>query len=113
MTFPSGALFLRRGVHVDTTISAVVADAIDSLVDHRGVIDVVNLCDIHVVYGTIVIEVIVVPATALIPMAEVSKSIVDSPIETNYRSPVSFVENEAASAPSPIAGSPEKSNFRG
>src|SRR5258708_35146265 len=82
MFLTCGSLFLGRRTHVDPTIAAVVADASQRrVVDHGGVVDVVNLSDVHVVHRTIVIKTSVVPTPAFITAAEVTVAIVDSPIQ--------------------------------
>src|SRR5712691_2448835 len=107
------SLFLGRRTHVDPTVAAVVADASQRrVVNHGGIVDVVNLSDVHVVHRTVVIKTSVVPTPTFITAAEITVAIVDSAIETYNRTPIAFVKDETATAPGPIAGGPEETNFR-
>jgi len=67
-------------------LAAVVAHPVHRVVvDHRGVVNIMNVGDIHVVDGTIVEKVSAVPASAFITMAEVAESIIDPVIESDMR----------------------------
>src|ERR1700676_1501323 len=78
MSFPCGSLFFGPRTLVDPTVAAVVADAGNrGVVDHRRVVNVVNLSDVHVVHRTIVIKVSVVPTPTFITVAEVTVAIAD------------------------------------
>src|ERR1700758_4314604 len=105
---------LRRGTGADSTVAAVVADAVDrcGVVDHCRVVDVVNVGDIHVVHRTVVVELSVLPASALIAVTEISVSVTDAAIKTYLLTPVAVVENISVAAPTPIGRSPEQTGFR-
>ena len=99
-------LLLRSGALVDAAVSAVVADSsLVANIDTR-VVHVVNDGDVHVVDGAIVEKASTVPAPAFITVAEVAVAIVDPAIEAHYRAPEAFVEDESATAPSPVCRSP-------
>src|SRR5271157_5364530 len=96
-------LFFRPWTRADPTIAAVEADtAHRGAVDHRGVVNVVNFSDVHVVHRTVVEKVSVVPTSTLVALA----------IETDVRAPVAIVEDISVAAPTPIGWSPEQTGFR-
>lgn len=98
----------------DPTGTAVVADPVHRrIIDHGGVIGVVNVGDVHVVHRTVVGELSVVPAPALVTLTGVAVAIVDSAIETYVRTPVALIESISAVAPTPITWGPEEADLRG
>jgi hypothetical protein len=106
-------LLLRRGTGADSPVTAVIADAVDcGVVDHGRVIDVVNVGDIHVAHGTVVIKLSALPTSTLITVTEVSVAVTDSAIEAHLLAPITVVEDVSVAAPSPIGWSPEQSRFR-
>ena len=56
---------------------AVVAYPIDVgiVVDHRRVVNVVNYIHVYVIHRAVVIEMVMIPAAALIPSTEISEAI--------------------------------------
>ena len=105
--------FLRPGARVDSALAAVVADPVRVVViDHRGVINVVNVGNVHVVDGSIVEKASPVPTSALVAFAEVAESVIDAAIESDVRAPVAFMENECGAAPTPPARCPQETDFR-
>src|ERR1700680_4735655 len=51
MSLVCGSLFFGRRTLVDPTVTAIVADARDrGVVDHRRVVDIVDLSDVYVVH---------------------------------------------------------------
>lgn len=111
VAFARKGFFFPRGPLANSAIAAVVADAGFVAIDDGRVVDVVNLGDVHVVHGTVVIKVIVIPAAAFIAVAEIAKSITDSAIPPNVRAPVSFMEEKGTVLPAPVAGRPEEADF--
>src|SRR5208337_4264057 len=106
-------LFFRPWTRADPTIAAVEADtAHRGAVDHRGVVDVVNFSDVHVVHRTVVEKVSVVPTSTLVPFAEVSVAVTDPAIETDMWTPVAVVEDVSVASPTPISRGPEQTGFR-
>jgi hypothetical protein len=84
---------LRRSTRRDSTVAAVVADAVHrGVVDHGGVVNVVDVGDIYVVDGTIVEKVAAVPTSAFIAIAEIAESVVDAAVESDMRTPVANVK---------------------
>lgn len=113
MSFASHRLLLRRGTGTDSSVSTVVADAVDrSVVDDRGVIDVVNVGDIHIVHRAVVVELSALPASALVAVTVISIAVTDSAIEADLLAPISVVENKSVAAPTPVRWSPEQTGFR-
>ena len=103
----------RPGTRVDPAVAAVVADPIlCDVVDHGCVVNVVNVDDVHVVDGTVVEEMSVVPAPALVAFAEISEAVINPAIETYVRPPVAFMEKKSVAAPTPITGRPEVADLR-
>src|SRR5258708_14753893 len=98
-------LFLsRRRARIDPTVDTVEAHAIfDTIVDHCRVVHVVDIGHVHIGHGTVVKEVSVVPTSAFETLAEVTKSVIDPAIKTNFRAPETSVPEEYIPAPTPPA----------
>src|ERR1700680_2013798 len=98
-------LFWRLRTSTDPTIAAVVTDPVHRrIVDHRGVVNVVNVGDVHVVHRTVVVKLPVLPTSAFIALTKVSVAVTDPAIEPYTRTPVAIVENVSVAAPPPIGG---------
>src|SRR5208283_4057373 len=67
---------------------------------------------VYVVHRAVIVKAVVVPAPALIALAEVTVAIVDSAIEAHSRAPVACMEDKSSSAPPPPAWSPEITGHR-
>src|SRR6202035_5244845 len=63
---------------------------------------------VHVHHGGVVGEVAALPTSALKALAAIAKAVVHAAVEADVRSPVAGVEEEGATAPAPVAGSPEQ-----
>src|SRR5690348_5684078 len=111
VAFARKGFFFPRRALANTAIAAVVADAGFVAIDDGRVVDVVNLGDVHVVHGTVVIKVVVIPAATFIPVAEIAKSITDSAVPPNVWAPISFMEEIGTVLPAPVAGRPEEADF--
>ncbi len=106
-------LFFRPWTHTDSAIAAVVANPVHrGAVDHRGVVNVVNDCDVHVVYRTVVEKVSVVPTSTFVTFAVVTVAVTDPTIESDVRTPVAIIEDISVAAPTPVGWSPQKTDFR-
>src|SRR5579864_2359822 len=106
-------LLFRPRTGVNPTIAAVIADAVHrSVVDHRGVVNVVDVGDVHVVHRTVVVKLSVLPTPTFIALAKISVAVIDPAIETYLRTPVAVVEDISVAAPTPIGWSPEQARFR-
>src|SRR5208282_4940418 len=106
-----GGFFLSIGTSVDAAIATIETDAGDGGLIDPCVVDVVNYIDVHVQDRAVIEKVSVVPAPAFETMAKVTESIVDPAVETYLRAPIAVIENIAAVSPTPIAWSPEKTDF--
>ena len=103
---------LRRWAPVDPPVAAVVADAVHGVVDHRCVVNVVNLGDVDVGHRAVIKEPSVVPTSTFEALAEVTEAVINPAVETYLRTPVALMEEKSVAFPSPIARGPEKANFR-
>src|ERR1700722_7655437 len=113
MSLTCGSFFLARGTFVYSTVAPVEAGAINSSVDHRSVVDIVNLRDIHIIHCAVVEKVSVVPTSAFIPVTKVSESVADAAVESYFRPPIALMEEIAVFFKCPIPWGPEKTNLRG
>src|SRR5580704_12732424 len=77
----SSSLLLRRGARISPPATAVVADAVTTVL-HRCVVRKTGAAAIHMIHCGIVVQPPVVPARALVTVAGVSEAIVDPAIET-------------------------------
>jgi hypothetical protein len=113
MSLMCHSLFLRRWTRSDPTIATVIADPVHrGVVDHRGVVNIVNVGDVHVVHRTVVVKLSALPTSALIALTKVSVAVTDSSVETYLLTPVAIIEDISAAAPTPIGWSPEQTGFR-
>ncbi len=110
----SGHLVLRTRTRARATVAAVVADTVDRrrIVDHCGVVNVTNVCDVYVVNGLVIVKAPIVPASAVVAFPEVAVAIIDPAIETDVWSPIAIMENVTVAVPCPIARGPQIADFR-
>ncbi len=94
------------GPGIDSSLSAVVANTIHGVVNHRGVVGVVNVGDVYAIHGSVIVKISTVPITALIAVTVVAIAVVNAAIEPNLRTPVSGIPHVGVAAPSPVAGCP-------
>ena len=87
--------FRRRRPSFNSTIAAVVADPVHGDVVHRRVVNIVNVGDVDVVNGAVVVKLTVVPAPTFIAVAEVTVSVNNTAVKSNLGSPVARVEGVA------------------
>src|SRR5271156_7179300 len=78
------------GASFHSAIAPVITHSIVDL-GHSRFIDVVDDRDIYVSYGAVVIEVVVIPASALITIAKISEAVADAAVETHGRTPISLM----------------------
>src|SRR5271165_185485 len=105
-------LFCCRWLCSDSTLAAVIADAVNRrIIDHRRVVNIMNVGDVDVVHRTVVIELAIVPASAFVAMAEISVAVSDAAIEANLRPPIALIEKESVTTPTPVRRSPEIANL--
>ena len=108
-------LLLSGGARRNSSLAAVVADAIDrrTIVDDRGVVDVVNRGDVYIGDRAIVEEPSVIPTSAFEAFSGITKTIVDAAIETDMGAPIAVIENIPSLVPGPVWWRPEIAGFRG
>ena len=83
MPFARRRFLLRSGTRLHASRTAVIAHAVCVIVHNGLVVDVVNHRDIHIVDGSVVIEVVMVPPSAHIAGTEISEAIIDTAIKTD------------------------------
>lgn len=107
-------LFLSCWTRVHAASAAIEADAADGaeFVIHSLVVHVVDDVHVHVGHIAVIEEVIVIPVAAVIAVAEIAETIINSAVETDDWTPIACVEEIAIRAPSPVAGSPEQARLR-
>jgi hypothetical protein len=118
MALVHGCDFGRTRLHVDTAVTAVVADTVGGL---RAVVHVVHddvavviIADAgaDVIDGAVVIEVVAVPVAAEVSETDVAEAVVDSSVEADMRAPVTAVEAIVDAAPAPVGRRPERAIVR-
>ena len=112
MGFVHGGEFGWPWLHVDATMSAVEAHAVDGLaavgdvvVDDGVVVDVGDMADVS--NGAVVVEVVAVPIATEEADADVAEAIVDTAVEADVRTPVAGMEAVAAAVVTPVGRRPE------
>jgi hypothetical protein len=96
----------------NSSVTAVVADAIDSCVVHddRLVVDIGHVGDVHIGHAAVVVEVTSAPLATVVAVAGIPEAVVDAAVEANVRPPIAAMEDVEPFVPSPPAGSPEHSH---
>jgi hypothetical protein len=93
--------------------SPVVADAAIRSVADVAVIHVdVNVGDVHIVEGTVVVETTAAPVPALVARASVAESIINAAVVADILAPEAVVVTIPAIVLSPISGGPQIAHFR-
>ncbi len=111
MLLARSCLFCCCRASVNSTGTAVVADMVHcGIVDYGGVVNVVNVGDVHIVRRAVVVKLSILPASTLIADTAVAIAVVYPAVEADLLTPVAAVPGEGAAAPTPIAGSPEQPN---
>src|SRR2546425_7002082 len=114
MSLTRERLLLARRTRADATVAAVVADAVHGgAVDHGGVVNIVNGGDVHIRHRAVVEKPAAFPASAVVAVAEVSEAVVDAAVETDLRTPITFIENKSVAEPGPVTGGPVVADSRG
>jgi hypothetical protein len=83
---------------------------------HRGVVDAavihVNVGDVHIVDGAVIVETISAPIPALIADAAVAESVVNAAVVADILAPEAVVELIQAGGESPISRRPQEAHLR-
>src|SRR5580698_6674325 len=100
-------LFFRRGPRREPAVATVVAHpAHRCVVNDRGVVDIMNVGHVHVHHCAVVEKVAAIPTPTHETYSEITESVIDSAIEADVWTPITFMENKCAAAPTPPAGRP-------
>jgi hypothetical protein len=100
--------FLLRGPRVHSSTPAVVADAIAAIVGHSVVINIVSNRRIHIRDRAVVIHGAVIPISAVVAAARISKAVIDAAVVTNMRTPVAGMPQIGAIIVTPPRRRPER-----
>jgi hypothetical protein len=97
--------------------TAVVAGVV--VIDDGGVVDhhfaLVHIRDVYIAdvgHGAVVVEVIVVPVSALVSAAYIAKAIVHAAIKADIAAPISMIKTITATKVAPVARRPERALVR-
>jgi hypothetical protein len=110
-----GSDLSRCGASLNPTASAVEADPAFVVVVpyHRAVlIGVVDHRRIYMHHGSVVVEVVSLPAPAVEAFAVIPIPVIDAAIEANLWAPVAVVPRIAPVVPTPVAGRPQQTGLR-
>lgn len=104
--------FLRQRSNFEAAGSAVIADPV---IGHIRDLVVINVPDVgvHVGNRAVVIEMALIPVTAVIAMPGIAEAVIDSAVESDMVAPVSGVPDIAATVEAPVRGSPERIDIGG
>ena len=110
--FLSRCRFLLRGrAGSGSPRATVIAHVVHGgVVDNGLVIDIGDVRRAHVVYCVVVVELPVVPVSALVAYTGVAVAINDTAVETHLRPPIPSVPSVDTVVPAPITWSPQQSN---
>src|SRR5215467_9342869 len=100
MTLTRRRLFLSGWPRLDSSIAAVVADAVDysCVVDDGGVVDVVDIGYADIIHGPVIEKPSALPTSAEVTHSGVAEAIRNAAIKTNCWTPVAFVPDECRTA---------------
>ena len=111
MTRVAPLLLLRGRTSLDAALSAVIADPAVVVYDNRLVVDVMNVGDVHVVHGSVVVELPSPPIAAVVSVSGVAEAVIDAAIESDLWAPVAGVPHIGAVIPAPVARGPIKAGL--
>lgn len=89
MLFTPRRLFRQSCLYLYAARFAVEADALAAatVIAHGAVVSVVHKSNIHIVVGTVVVEMAAAPVAALVAKADVTKAVIDAAIVADVRAP--------------------------
>ena len=102
-----GSQLLGSGTSAESASTTVVADAISLIILYGIVVNVVNVRDIDVGDGAIVIHGSVVPVSAVVAASGVSEAVIDATVEANVRAPIACMPDIHIVLITPVRRSPE------
>src|ERR1017187_1864142 len=94
MSLTRHRLVFRPWTRADSAVATVVADVAHIVVHHAGVINIVDVGDVHVVHGTVVKKVSAVPTPAFVTLAEIAEAVIDPAVEAYVRTPIGWSPQE-------------------
>jgi len=104
--------FARRRARANSASPAVVTHAVHGeVVGNRPVVNVGDVRTAEIVHRAVIEEIPAPPLTTDKAPARVAKAVVDAAIEAHMRSPITRVEDEGGSAPTPVARSPQQARL--
>src|SRR6266571_7075619 len=114
MTLVSSGLFLRGRTSGYSAPATVETDSVDRrvVVDDCRVVGIVHDGDVHVGDGTVIVERVASPVAAEKADTGVAETVVNAAIEADSGPPVARIPRVEAVFPSPVAWSPEQTDFR-
>src|SRR6266704_721699 len=103
--------FPRRRTSIGSAPAAIKADPVDVVVDDCRVVGIVNDGDVHVGHRAVVVVVATSPVAAEKADTGVAETVVNAAVEADFGSPVARRPRVEAASPSPVARSPEQTDF--
>ena len=113
MRFVGVGCLLRRGTCGYSALSAVVRHVRIIVYDDGLVIDIGDVCDIHISHRPVVEKFAAAPFAAGEAFAEVSEAVINAAVESEMRAPIAGIPNIEAVVPTPVSGGPQIAYFRG
>lgn len=112
MTPLFGSQLLLRGTGLHAVRASVVGNAIVAVVVYNGlVINVVNVRYIHVVDGAVVVELVALPAAAIISVTRIAVAVINAAVESHGRTPISGMPVIYSGRKTPVSRSPQESDL--
>lgn len=111
MSIARSSFFTRTSASAGSTVTAVVAYVTGVALVCSCVVIIVFCITVNIIHRRVVIEMPMVPAAAIITVAEVSEAIVDAAVKPYGRAPVTFIKQKAVPARTPITRSPQISSL--
>jgi hypothetical protein len=109
-----GRFLLRRRPFGDAARATVIADVVfRHIIRHILVVHVRDIRNVgHISDAAVVIEIPAAPFAACVAVTEIAKSVVNTAVESDCRTPIADVKYEGAATPTPPAGCPQQANLR-
>src|SRR5580693_1001393 len=105
--------FRTRWTRGSAAVSAVEAYSVRATArDHPLVVHIANHASVHIIHRAVVVERSVIPIPARVSHARVAEAVVDAAIESDMRTPIAFMPQVNAVAPTPISRSPKCASER-
>ena len=99
------------GMRLQASVSTVVGDASHVVHHHIPLINVVDVRNVHMIDGAVVVEVIAIPIAPAVAQAGVAIPVVDAAIEADVAGPEAVMEAVPIALVPPVARSPERAGI--